>query len=82
MRDAHVLGLSSVDGVAQNPAAVSAMGVHAFSAEVALQAGRDALDDDLVVNVKLRDAGSDSLDYTDALVPKNASIGYRREISL
>jgi hypothetical protein len=51
--DAHVLGLCSVDSVAQNPAAVSTMGIHASFAEVALQAGGDARDDDLVSNVKL-----------------------------
>ena len=82
LRDAHVLGLSSVDGVAQNPAAVPAMGIHASFAEVALQAGSDARDDDLVSNVKLRDARSDLLDYTNALVAENASIGHRRQISL
>ena len=80
--DAHVLVLSSVKGVAQNPAVAPTMGIHASSAEVALQAASDARDYDLVSNVKLRDASSDLLDYTNALVAENASIGHHREISL
>src|SRR5208283_848722 len=82
VRDAHVLGLSSVEGVAQDPAAVSTVGIHALSAEIALQACGHARDDDLVSNVKLRDAHADVLDYTDALVAENAAIGHGWEISL
>jgi hypothetical protein len=58
------------------------MGIHASSAEVALQAGSDARDDDLVANVKLRDPRSHLLDYTNPLVAENPSIGHGREIAL
>src|ERR1017187_1817124 len=82
MWDAYVFGLGSVEGVTQNPAAMSTVGIHAFSAEIALQAGSDARDDDLVSNVELRDASSDFFNDTNALMAKNAAIGHRREISL
>jgi len=61
MGDAYVVRLRPVDGIAQDPAAVSAMGVHPFSAEVAFQAGSDARDDHLVSHVKFRDARPDLL---------------------
>ena len=48
------------------------MGIHASSTEVALQTGSDALDDNLVSSMKLRDARSDLIDYTDAFVAENA----------
>jgi hypothetical protein len=82
VRDADVLGLSSVKSVAQNPAAVAAMGVHAASAEIALQTGSDARDDDPVSDMKFSDTGSDLLDYSDPFVAENAALGDGREISL
>ena len=82
VRDAHVLGLSSVEGVAQNPAAVATVGIHAFSAEIALQAGSDARDDDLFSNMKLRHSRSDLLDYANSFVTENAAVGHGGEISL
>jgi hypothetical protein len=53
-----------------------------FTAEVALKAGSNARDDDFVSYVKLREASSDLLDDTNALVTEGASIGDRGEIAL
>jgi hypothetical protein len=82
MWDAHVLGLGSVEGVAQNPAAMSTMGIHTSPAEIALQAGSDARDYNFVSNVELRDARSDLFNDANALVAENAALDHRREISL
>ena len=68
----------SVQGMAQNPAAVTAMGVHTSFAEVALQTRSDARNDDLVSNMKLRDRGPYLLDHANALVAENSSIGHGR----
>jgi hypothetical protein len=80
--DAHIFSLSSVEGVAQNPAAMPAVRIHASFAKVALQASGDARDDDFVSNAKLGDAHADLFDYTNPLVAENAAIGHGREISL
>ncbi len=61
---------------------MATVGIHTSLAEIALQARRNAGEDDLVSNVKLRDARSDLFDYTNPFVAENASIGHRREISL
>ena len=81
MWNAHVFRLRSINGVAQYPAPVAAVGIHGFSAEVALQAGRDAREDDLVTNVKFRHSRSYLLDDPNALMAQNASIGNRRKIT-
>ena len=68
--------------VAEDPAAVAAVGVHALSAEVAAAARGHAGNDDLVPDVKLRDARPDLFDDADALVAEDAALGHGREISL
>ena len=82
MRDADVLGLGPVDGVAQNPAAVAAMGIHPSLAEVALQAGRDARDEDSLSRVKAGNARSQLFDDADPFVAENAAVGHGRDVSL
>jgi hypothetical protein len=46
------------------------MGIHLLLAEVTVQAGCDARDDDPVSNVKVCDSRSDLFNYTDAFVAK------------
>jgi hypothetical protein len=58
------------------------MGIHAFSTEIALQTCSDAREDDLLSNVKLRHARSDLLDYSNALMAENASVGHGGKVSL
>src|SRR6202049_2343616 len=57
---------------------------HLFEGLLGLMArlvpGSDARDDDLLSDVKLRDSRSDLLNYTNALVAENASIGHGRKI--
>ena len=81
MRNAHVLSLSSVYGVSQNPAALPAMRIHLLPTEVALEASSNAGDDDPVSDVKLRDGGSHLLDETNSFVSENTAVGDGREIS-
>ncbi len=81
-RDAHVLSLSSVGGIAQNPAAVATVGIHPFSTEITPQACSDARDYDPVSNVKLRNASSGLVDYTNPFVAEDASVGHGRKVPL
>src|ERR1700676_2048621 len=80
--DAHVFGLSRVDDIAQNPAAVPAMRIHTLSAEVTLQAGSNTRDDNSVSDVKLQHSRSHILNDTNALVTEYASIGHCWKIAL
>ena len=82
VRNAHVLGLRPVDGVAQDPPTVPAVRVHAPPAEVAFAARGHAGDQDLVAGANAGDTGSDALDDADALVSENAPVCDRRYVTL
>src|SRR6476661_2626168 len=82
MRNAHVLGLRAIDGVPQDPAAGSAMGRHAPTAEVADPAGGNAGDEHEISCMNGRDARADGLDHADALVSKNAARAHAGNVTL
>jgi hypothetical protein len=82
MRNAHVLGLRAVDGVAQDPAAGGAVRIHAAAAVLALAARRDARDEHVVAGVERGHAGADGLDDAHALVPEDAARRAARHIAL
>ncbi|MPL80469.1 hypothetical protein SDC9_26369 [bioreactor metagenome] len=73
MRDAHVFGLGTVDRVAENPAAVGAMGIEAALAVRAFAAGGDAGDQHRVAGLEVHHRVADLLDDADALVAKRAA---------
>jgi hypothetical protein len=73
MRDAHVFGLRPVDEMAQYPAAVAAMRVHALLAGRTFAARRDTRDQDAIAGSKSRHPGADLFDDADAFVAEYAS---------
>ena len=81
MRDADVFGLAAVDGVAEDPASVPAMGVHPLLAEVALAAGGDARDQDLVALADVGDGAAHLVDDADPFVSEDPARGHRRDVA-
>jgi hypothetical protein len=82
VRDPDVLGLRAVDEVAEDPATVHAVRVHALLARVALPARGDARDEDAIALREARDGGADLLDDADPLVPEDPAVGHRRHVAL
>src|SRR6187551_961045 len=82
MGNAHVLGLRTVDRVPKDPAAGSAMGRHAPTAEIADAARGDARDEHEIPWVEGGDARADSLDHAHALVSENAARGHAGHVTL
>ena len=82
MRDAHELRLRAVDGVAEDPAPVAAVRVHAFPAVVALPAGRDTGDDHPIAWMNGRDRRAHLRHDADALVPENPARRHTRQVAL
>ena len=72
-RNPDELGLRSVNRVAQNPAALLAMGGHAAPAKLTLSARRDARDQDSIALVKAADTGSDLIDDPDPFMAQDAT---------
>lgn len=68
MRDADVLGLAAVDGVAEKPPARGAVGVHGFTAKLAGRAGRHAGQQNVVADLVLGHRGPGLFDDADAFV--------------
>src|SRR4029077_4285502 len=82
MGDPHEFRLRAVDGIAQDPATVAAMRVHALPAVVALSAGRDTGDDHTVAWTNGRHGGTHFHHDADALVPENPAGRHTREVAL
>ena len=61
---------------------MSTVRVHGLFAEIALAARCDAGDQHLIAGPKVGNAGSDTLDDTNAFVSENAAVGDRRQVSL
>jgi hypothetical protein len=66
--NAHIFGLRAVDRVAEDPAAIDAVRVHAAAAIIAFSAGRDSRHDHTIADMKPGDRRPDFLDHTDALM--------------
>lgn len=64
-RDPHVLGLRPVDRVAQDPAALDAVAVHAPPTVVARRTARDAVDEYVVAFLEPRHRGPCLMDHAD-----------------
>ena len=82
VRDTHVARLRAVDGVPEDPPAVSTMRVHLLPAEIASSARGDAGDQDPVTGAKGRHPGPDLGHHADALVTEDAALRHRRHIAL
>jgi hypothetical protein len=82
MRDPHEFRLGAVDGVAQDPAPVAAMRVHALPAVVARSAGRDTGDDHAVAWTNGRHGGTHVNHDADALVPENPARRHTWQVAL
>ena len=80
-RDAHMLCLRAVNGVAENPAAVLAVRAHATAAKFAFSAGGDAGDDHAVTHMKAGDAAANLFDDAGALVAEDATFGDAGHVS-
>ena len=65
--------LGAVNLVAENPAAIDAMRIHAAAAIVAFSARRDARHDYAIADVKCGDCPADLIDYADALMTQDAA---------
>ena len=81
MRDAHVLGLGTIDRVPQDPATSPAMGRHAAPAEIADAAGGDAGDEHEISWVKGGDARANCLNHAHTLVSENAARGHAGNVT-
>ena len=80
--NANKFRLGAVDLVAENPAAIDAMRVHATTAIVAFSAGRDARHDYAIAGVKRGDCRADLVDHADAFVTENAAGRAGRHVTL
>ena len=80
--NAHVLRLGPVDAVAEDPAAVPAVGVHPLAAEVAAPAGADAGDEDLVSLGEAVHRGPHFLDAAHGLVAEDPSLFHGGHVAL
>lgn len=67
--------------MAENPAAVPAMGINAAFAIVAAAAGSDAGNQHLVTNFDIAYAAANFFYHPQAFVAKNASRCYRRHVA-
>jgi len=82
VRDAHMARLRAVDGVPENPAAVSTMRVHLPAAEIASSARSDTRDEDAIAGDEGRYRGPNVGHHADALVPEDSTLRHRRHIAL
>src|SRR5580700_11122811 len=81
MRDADILRLSTVDLVAENPAAGRAMRKHRAPAILAFAAGGDTRDQHPVTRLECRHGPANLVDDADTLVAENAPRLTRRDVS-
>src|SRR5690606_6871778 len=81
VRNADVLGLSAVNQVAQDPAAVAAVRVHADLAVVAAAARGNAGDEHPVARLEVGYGLADFFDDADAFMPEGAPIRHRRHVT-
>ena len=82
MRGAHVLRLGTIDSVAENPSARSAVRKHPLSTQITDPARADTRDEHAVAFAKRRHERTHGLDHAYAFVPKNSAGRDRRDVAL
>lgn len=82
MRDAHVLGLSAIDLVPENPPAGFALRWHLPAAVMAGPAGGDAGDEHGLPGLEVCDGGAERVNHPDAFVAENAAGSACRNVPL
>jgi|GEM_PF-3711320 len=82
MRNAHVFGLGAVDQVAEDPAAVAAVGIDAALTVVAATARSNAGNQHLVADLDIAHAIADFLNHPHAFVSQNTTIHHSGYVAL